>query len=188
MLSAELQCKSAGLRNRARTRILQQHRIQSYRANKSSATCACTFECKYGPANRAAVTASTRDLFFCAISVNLFEFPSSAFTGACAMLSQGYAPAMRRQTRCVAVHLLVGCVCTARVRAFVFVCVKNSVVPLQSTKLQLSSTPNPCAACVTTHTKQSHITRHTSHITHHTNASCVNKRIIDASVYKQRKV
>jgi hypothetical protein len=80
-------------------------------------------ECKYGPgpADRAAVTASTRDLFFCASSINLFEFPPSAFTAACAMLSQGHAPAMRRQTRRVAVHLLVGDVGAARVR--VFVCV-----------------------------------------------------------------
>jgi hypothetical protein len=132
-------------------------------------------ECTYVPANRAAVTASTRDLFFCATSVDLFEFPPSAFTAACSVLSQGHAPAMRRQTRCLTVHLLVGDVGAARVRVFV----KNRVVPLQSTKLQLSSTPNPCAACLTTHAKQSPVTRHTSHVTR--NACCVTKRIIDAS-------
>ena len=147
----------------------QQHRIQSYPANKSSATCACTVECKYGPANGAAITASTRDLFFCATSVDLFDFPPSAFTGACAMLSRGHAPAMRRQARHLTVHLLVGG-CGRCARACVCVCVclgaceKNRVVQLQSTKLQLSSTPNPCAACVTTHEKQSHVTRHTQRI------------------------
>ncbi len=73
-------------------------------------------ECKYVPADRAAVTASTRDLFFCATSIDLFEFPP-----ACAMLSRGHAPAMRRQTRRLTVHLLVGDVGAARLR--VIVCV-----------------------------------------------------------------
>ena len=78
-------------------------------------------ECTYVPANGAAVTASTRDLFFCATSVDLFEFPPSAFTAACSVLSRGHATTMRRQTRCLTVHLLVGEVGAARVR--VFVCV-----------------------------------------------------------------
>ena len=78
-------------------------------------------ECTYVPANGAAVTASTRDLFFCATSVDLFEFPPSAFTAACAMLSRGHATTMRRQTRRLTVHLLVGDVGAARVRVFVYV-------------------------------------------------------------------
>ena len=99
-------CRAAVLAHRVvQSSTHQQHRIQSYPANKSSATCACTFECKYGPANRAAVTASTLLTCFSALlQLTCSIFHRAPLLGLAACCRED----MRR--RCTGKHDVLRCI------------------------------------------------------------------------------
>ena len=165
MLSVELQYQRTGLCNRARTSSIAYNRILQTRARQPAPA--------LSNVNMGQPTEPQSQLPLVTCFSALLQLTCSIFHRAPLL---GRAPCCREDMhrRCAGKQDILRCIYSsgdvgaARVRVFVCACVwvrvKNRVVQLQSTKLQLSSTPNPCAACVTTHEKQSHVTRHTQRI------------------------